>query len=112
MKSPTGKALEAFHYLQVLVVFAITGSLTVMLSKLLLQGLFGLEGSFFSGPWSFRVGYLLTIPPSYSVILVVIGTLFGKRQYFTLRVLRIWGRPLRLLRRVSPFNPPAPPRGQ
>ena len=112
MKSPTGKALEAFHYLQVLVVFAITGSLTVMLSQLLLQGLFGLDGSFFSGPWSFRVGYLLTIPPSYSVILVVVGTLFGKRQYFTQRVLRIWGRPLRLLRRVSPFNLPENPRGQ
>jgi len=112
VKSPTGKALEAFHYLQVLVVFAITGSLTVMLSQLLLQGLFGLDGSFFSGPWSFRVGYLLTIPPSYSVILVVVGTLFGKRQYFTQRVLRIWGRPLRLLRRVSPFNLPENPRGQ
>jgi hypothetical protein len=88
---------EARHYLLVLVVFGITGSIAVFLSKLVLSNLLGLDGSLWAGPWSFRVAYLLLIPPSYSVTLVAVGTLFGKREYFTRRVMRIWGRPLRMI---------------
>ena len=109
MKTQTDKAASALHYLVVLVVFAITGSLAVILSRLLLKELLGLEGSFFAGPWSFRIAYLLTIPPSYSVMLVVVGTLFGKRQYFTRRVLRMWGRPFRLFRGASRPGPAEQP---
>ena len=72
-----------------------------MLSRLLLKEVLGLEGSFWGGPWSYRATYLLLIPPSYSVMLVAVGTLFGKRQFFTKRVLRMWGRPLKLFRGVS-----------
>lgn len=88
---------QARHYLLVLVVFALTGSIAVFLSRLVLSNLLGLDGSLWSGPWSFRVGYLLLMPPSYSVTLVAVGTLFGKRAYFTKRVRRLWGRPLRMI---------------
>ena len=36
--------------------------------------------------------------------------LFGKREYFTRRVLRIWGRPLRLIRGGPKPGAGAPPR--
>ena len=85
------------HYFVVLLVFAITGSLAAILSRLLLNSLFGMDGSLWSGPWTYRLAYLALIPPSYSVMLLGIGTLFGKHAYFKKRVLRIWGRPLRLL---------------
>jgi hypothetical protein len=94
---PASISTEARHYLVVLIVFAITGSIAVFLSKLILSSALGLEGSLWSGPWSFRVAYLLLIPPSYSVTLVAVGTLFGKRAYFTRRVMRIWGPSLRLI---------------
>lgn len=82
---------EALHYGLVILVFGITGSLAVLLSKLLLNRAFGLDGSLISGPWSFRVAYVLLIPPSYSVMLVIVGTLLGKREFFLRRVLRMWG---------------------
>ena len=88
---------EARHYVLVLIVFGITGSIAVFLSRLVLSNVLGLDGSLWSGPWNFRVAYALLIPPSYSVTLVAVGTLFGKREYFTQRVMRIWGRPLRMI---------------
>ncbi len=105
MNGQTDKAAWARHYLAVLIVFAVTGSLAVVLSQLVLQEALGLEGSFWGGPWSYRILYLILIPPSYSVMLVGVGTLFGKRQYFTQRVLRMWGRPLRLFRGASKPGP-------
>lgn len=89
---------RARHYLLVVVVFGITGSLAVVLSKLLLTDLLGLDGSLWSGPWSFRAAYLVLIPPSYSVILVLVGTLLGKGLYFRRRVLKMWGRLIPALR--------------
>ena len=92
------------HYLIIVLVFTITGSIAVLLSNLILSNALGLEGSLWSGPWGFRIAYLLLIPPSYSVMLIAVGTLFGKRAYFTGRVIRIWGRPLRLIRVLSTIN--------
>ena len=109
MDRHTDKAAWARHYSIVLIVFAITGSLAVILGRVLLRDILGLEGSFWGGPWSYRVAYLALIPPSYSIILVAVGTLFGKRRYFTQRVLHIWGRPLRLFRgapRPEPVEQP------
>jgi hypothetical protein len=85
------------HYLMLLVVYSITGSIAVILSKLVLSKFLGLEGSLWSGPWNFRLAYLVLIPPSYSLTLVAVGTLFGQRAYFTKRVMRIWGRPLNII---------------
>ena len=38
------------HYAIVLIVFAITGSFTVLLARFLLNNILGLEGSLWSGP--------------------------------------------------------------
>ncbi len=90
----------SLHYLTVMLVFAITGSLSVLVSRLLLEGVLGLEGSVWSGPWTYRIAYVALIPPSYSVILIGVGTLFVKREFFKRRLLATWGRilPLRRLR--------------
>lgn len=80
------------HWLVVLGVFAITGSLSVVLSRLLLHDLLGLQGGFRDGPWSYRLVYLLLIPPCYSALLATIGTLVGKGAYFRARVVRMWRR--------------------
>lgn len=82
---------KARHYLIIFLVFGITGSLAVLLSNFVLSKAFGLNGSLVSGPWSFRIAYVLLIPPSYSVMLVIVGSLLGKHQFFKRRVLRMWG---------------------
>ena len=86
------------HYVTIILVFGITGSVAVVASRLLLNEAFGMDGSLWAGPWSYRAVYLLLIPPSYSVTLVVVGSLFGMREYFARRVLRMWGRLLPLKR--------------
>lgn len=89
------------HYLIVVVVFGITGSIAVVISRLLLTDLLGLEGSVWAGPWGYRAAYLALIPPSYSLTLVAVGTLFGKRRFFVRRALRIWSLPFGLVGRVT-----------
>ena len=89
------------HYAIVLLVFAVTGSIAVLLSRLVIGGVLGLEGSVWGGPWSYRLAYLATIPPAYSLTLVAVGTLFGKREYFSRRAMRVWGPLLRLVGRVG-----------
>ena len=87
----------------VLVVFGITGSLTVLFSRFLLQDILNLEGGLISGPWSYRFVYLVLIPPFYSLTLVTIGTILGKGEYFRTRVAQMWLRllPSGLRRRIS-----------
>jgi len=92
---------HARHYLIVVVVFGITGFIAVVISRLLLTDLLGLEGSLWAGPWGYRATYLALIPPSYSLTLVAVGTLFGKREYFSRRALRVWRFPLGLVGRVT-----------
>ncbi|GEM_PF-1557396 len=82
----------AWHWIVVLLVFSITGSLAVVVARLVLKDLLGLEGSFWGGPWSYRLVYLLLIPPCYSTMLVVIGAIFGKYTYFRRRVMKMWSR--------------------
>ena len=80
------------HTVIVIVVFGMTGSIAALLSRVLIGGLLGMEGSLWAGPWSYRAVYLMLIPPSYSVTLVAVGTLFGKREFFQARVVKMWGR--------------------
>lgn len=101
MGAQTEKAAQIRHYLVVGIVFAITGTLAAILSRLLLNELLGLAGSFWGGPRSYQGVYLLLIPPSYSILLMAVGTLFGKREYFTQRVIRTWRRPIKLFRSAS-----------
>ena len=91
------------HWLLVLVVFGITGSLTVLFSRFLMQDILNLQGGLISGPWSYRIVYVALIPPFYSLTLVTVGTIFGKGEYFRSRVVQMWLRflPSRLRRRIS-----------
>jgi hypothetical protein len=84
------------HWAVILLVFAITGTLAMRLSSLVLRDLLGLQGTFWGGPWSFRLAWLLLITPAYSALLVLIGTLLGKGPYFRGRARQMW-------RRLLPF---------
>ena len=86
------KAVNWLHWTTVIVVFGITGSLSLVFSRLILTDLLKLDGSLLTGPWSYRLTYLLLIPPFYSTMLVLVGTLFGKHTYFKKRVIRMWSR--------------------
>ena len=88
----TRTSVDWLHWTIVTVVFGVTGILSLLFSRFLLGGILHLEGGLWSGPWSYRIAYLLLIPPFYSVALVVVGTFFGKHAYFKGRVVRIWGR--------------------
>ena len=101
-------ARAARHYVIVIVVFAITGSIAVVLSRVLLSGVIGLDGNIWSGPWSYRAAYVALIPPAYSVTLVAVGTVFGKREYFAKRVWRMWGWLPLLLRWTGAVPRPDP----
>ncbi len=80
------------HWVIVMIVFGITGFSALVFSRVLFNVILGMEGSLWSGPWTYRVLYLSVIPPFYSAMLVIVGTIFGKREYFAYRVLRMWGR--------------------
>lgn len=63
-------------------VFGITGSTSVAVVRPTFEFLTGIKGSFKDGPWSYRFGSLLLISPAYALLLVTIGTLAGRHQYF------------------------------
>ena len=75
-----------------IVVFGITGTLSLLLTRFVLHNMFQVEGEIWAGPWSYRIAYLLLGPPSYTVTLVVVGSVFGKHSYFKERALRMWWR--------------------
>ena len=85
MSARVRSAWDALHYPVVMLVFAVNGALVAYLGHPLLNDVIGIEGSLWSGPWGYRVVHLALIPPMYSVLLLVTGTLFGKRAYFTMR---------------------------
>ncbi len=101
MSARVRTAWEALHYPVVMLVFAVNGALAASLGHVLLNEVIGIEGSLWGGPWGYRVLYVALITPSYSLLLLVTGTAFGKGAYFRLRVRRTWGRllPVTWLRR-------------
>lgn len=92
---------RARHLTVIFIVFGITGTLALVFSRLVLHGVLGMEGSLWSGPWSYRIVYLLLVPPFYSATLVAVGTLLGQGRFFRRRVVRMWGRIIPPLRRWS-----------
>lgn len=80
------------HWLIVMIVFGITGFSALVFSRLLFNVILGMDGSLWSGPWSYRIMYLAVIPPFYSVMLMLVGAAFGKREYFAHRVVKMWSR--------------------
>ncbi len=75
-----------------MLVLAIAGFSALAFSRALLNVALGLEGSLWSGPWSYRLTYIAVIPPIHTVTLVLVGALFGKKDYFTHRAMRMWAR--------------------
>jgi len=73
-------------------IFGITGSTTMHFVRPIMHTVFGLEGSLWDGPWSYRIISLLTITPTYSLILITFGTIFGRHVYFKKVAKRMWFR--------------------
>ena len=69
-----------FQFFIILVVFSITGSLSVFIAKPLLK-LVGLEKELIS-PWVFWPFRILIIFPIYQILIVIIGAMFGQFQFF------------------------------
>ncbi|KAG5456386.1 MAG: hypothetical protein BJ554DRAFT_3887 [Olpidium bornovanus] len=76
----------------VMAVFAVTGSSTMLLVRPFVNDFMGFKGTFKEGPWSFRVAYILTTLPGYSMMLVTVGTLAGRHAYFRGVALKMWSR--------------------
>ncbi|KAI9283850.1 hypothetical protein BC943DRAFT_94693 [Umbelopsis sp. AD052] len=74
-----------------LVVFSLTGSLSVRLTSLFVHNVLGMDGEFKHAPWyPYRVVFILCTLPIYSVLIVTIGTLAGQYQYFSRIVRHMW----------------------
>ena len=76
----------------ILVVFAITGSLSVKLVVIVTQFM-GLDGAATS-PWIFWPVRIFLSVPIYQVVLIAVGTLFGQRKFF-------WNFEKKILRRFG-----------
>lgn len=80
----------------IMCVFALTGILITQTAPLILSDIMGIKGGFLSGPWSYRVLYIIIIPPLYYLLLISIGTLLGKGKFFRDRIKNTWGKILRM----------------
>jgi len=69
-----------FQIIIILLVFSITGSIAVIVTKPVLN-LVGLDKEAIS-PWIFWTIRIFIIFPIYQVLIVIIGTLFGQFQFF------------------------------
>lgn len=87
--------------------FAITGSSSVALVRPLLKKYLGLEGSLKDGPNSYRVLSIILVSPVYTLILLTVGTLGGRHQFFARIAIRMWGRlvPRWILERYAVCGP-------
>ena len=81
-------------------VFAITGSSTMFLVRPAVSEVLGLQGSMKDGPWSYRIASLVIMTPLYSILLVGVGTVFGRHFYFkhfSVKMLSRFGIPPEML---------------
>ena len=92
-------SLDAKEKMFVCVIFAITGSSAVVvvrptLKMIVESEVLGLpaDSGFINGPWSFRFLYFAVMWPSYSMLLLMYGTIFGRREFFTHFVKKMWSR--------------------
>jgi hypothetical protein len=92
------------QYAIIFTIFGITGSSSLFVSRPLLKNVLGEEGTLRDGgihsftfvdklgPWRYRISYFAIVPPSYSALLYLNGTLFGYQAYFS-----------KVLGRMKPF---------
>ena len=64
----------------ILIVFSVTGSIAVWIAKPLLDFV-GLDRRALS-PWIFWPARILIIFPTYQILILIIGTLFGQFKFF------------------------------
>ena len=73
-------------------VFAITGSSTMVLVRPAVSNGLGLKGTLKDGPWSYRICSIVVMTPIYATLLVVVGTIFGRHNYFRHFSVKMWSR--------------------
>ena len=74
------------------VVFGITGTLSMFAVRPTLKSVFGIEGTLMEGPNSYRIMSILCVSPVYAAVLLAIGTLSGRHNYFAKMSVKIFGR--------------------
>jgi hypothetical protein len=70
------------HHLVRLLVFALTGSNASKVSRFIMNNVFMIHGTYYDGPWSFRIISAIIMIPIYYSLLFIIGTAFGQKTYF------------------------------
>lgn len=89
----------------VMLVFALTGTTSMRLTRPTLSNVLGMEGSWSQGPWSWRFAYFFVTMPIYSALLISYGYLFGRGPLFKDIALRpyiwLWQQQSRLFRSTS-----------
>lgn len=68
-----------FQIILILIVFSVTGSAAVYVKKFIFQWI-GIDSD--TSLWIKIPMYVLTILPSYQILLLVIGSLFGQFKFF------------------------------
>ncbi|CBH16748.1 hypothetical protein, conserved [Trypanosoma brucei gambiense DAL972] len=98
VKGPLRK-LPRKEQILVCVIFSITGSAAVyfvrpVIRNCVTNGFLGLpeDSSWSNGPWLYRLLYVSIMYPSYSFLLFVIGSLFGRRVWFSFMIHKMWSR--------------------
>ena len=72
-------------------VFGVTGSSTLLFVRPTLKS-FGIEGSMIEGPWSYRAISFLTVTPIYCCVLMTLGTISGRHNFFASQTVRMLSR--------------------
>ena len=72
-------------------VFGVTGSSSVALVRPALHNA-GIQGTMMEGPNSYRVLSILIVSPIYATVLMTLGTLSGRHNYFAKMGMKILGR--------------------
>lgn len=92
-------SLDPKEKMFVCVIFAITGSSAVFFVRPTLKAIVDsevlglpLDSGFINGPWSYRFLYFAVMWPCYSLLLLTYGTIFGRREFFTHFVKKMWSR--------------------
>jgi hypothetical protein len=52
----------------------------------------GIEGTWREGPWSYRILSVLIISPIYATVLMTLGTLSGRHNFFAKMGMKIYNR--------------------
>jgi len=72
-------------------VFGVTGTSSMVLVRPLLNKA-GIKGSFAEGPWSYRILSLTLVSPIYAMILITLGTISGRHNFFASMGIKILKR--------------------